>query len=432
MKKIFPFFLLISFINGAGTSLYGDVSPNISITGSSSFSVYGINQKQKQNKSRGFHTTVENAELDINVNRKSDAGHELSLMFSLNAVPALGNGPNPSVFRQVYIQFRGPAGTLQMGNVYSVTTTMTMSGGSVMCGNGAYDNSGLYGVFNASSLVLTGTDMAGDVGNATKITYLTPRFPLFSDRPVVQFGIDYTPSSQDVGDTPLVTNYSQAYWNQGGIYGSNMVSYGVNYMDSNDDWQIQGSVCGLQGVAYDGRNTAHLGNHYSDMKATRHNLKPYRAIETGVMLGYKDYQIGAGYIHNGKSAVQKQGVSIDPTNMRYEQFSQGDGGRLMNIGFTYTYGPLKASIGAQRNVQRITSSNRTTCKVVSGCVEYTIVDGLSTFLDSNFIRHKTNKAAMYLNDLEGGNDVNPVEYPNLTMPSNKGVVVGSGLKINFF
>lgn len=431
MKKN-VFLLLILFLSELTLSIYAEVSPSISITGGSSFSVYGVNQKQKKNKSRGFHTSVENASLDIRVNRKSDAGHEQTLVFSLNAVPSLANGPNPSVFRQVYIQFRGPAGTLQMGNVSSITGTMIMSGGSVMCGNGAYDNGNLYGVFNASSAVLTGTYMAGDVGSATKISYLTPRFPIFNERPVLQFGVDYTPSSQDVGDSPLVTNYSQAYWQQGGIYGSNVVSAGVNYMDSVDDWQIQAGLCALKGVAYDGRDTVHLGNYYSENKANRHNLREYKAWEVGAMVGYKDFQIGGGYVSNGKSAIQRPGVSVDPSNPSYEQFSQGDAGKLINIGFTHTYGPLKTSIGAQKNVQKIAEGQHTICRVVSGCMEYTLTDGLSTFVDANLIHHKTSNAAMQLTNYQGGADVNPVEYPYLTMPNNKGLVVGSGLKVNFF
>ncbi len=406
------------------------IPSGLTISGSSAFAVHGVQQKRRMNKSKGYHSSVESSSICFTYANQSDAGHEHKIVANMNATPSVPNGPNPNIFNQMYMQFRGPAGTLQMGNVYSIPETMCLAGGDILAGNGGFNS--YYGsVFNNASYVLTGTDMSGNVGSATKVTYLTPRFALWNDKPVLQVGVDFTPNSQHYGSAPLVTNRSQTSYSQGDIYGVNTMGFGVNYMDDFDNWQVQVALCGVRGTAYDGRQTAHIGDFRNANKANRHVLRPYRSWEIGAHVGYKDTQLAAGYVHNGKSAIQKPGVTIDPTNQDHEQFSGGNAGRLINVGLAQNYGPARASIGFQNNTMKITARDRTRCRVVSVGGEYTIGEGLVAFIDNNIIKHDTTRSAILLSDLNGGEDVNPIEYPRLTVDSNKGFTCAGGLKVYF-
>jgi hypothetical protein len=419
------------FIMGAIGHTHGVTPPSVTISGRGNFSLYGVGQKIRQDRSRGYHTTVQGAQINVSVDRASDSGIQHKLMFSLNGTPSIPMGPNPPIFQQAYAELKGRIGTFQAGNVFSVPETMVITGGSVLRGNFGYDGY-LGAVFNSSAKVVTGTNMIGNVGAATKFAYYTPRFGIAGMKPVFQVGMDFTPNSEHRGDAILSSNRTQAPYSQGTIFGNNILGFGVNYMDDFDPFQIQVAFCGLRGRAMDGRYTLHIGDFANGNRANRYNLRPYNSWEIGALVGMNDTQFAVGYVNDGKSATQRVGVTVDPTDESIEKFAYGKAPRLFNIGLSHRYGPAVFSVGHQHNTQKITKIDKTKCRVVSMQCEYDISEGVSSFMDANLIRHNTTAAAQDLNAYEGGRFANRLTgYDFLDLPTNKGFVASTGFKVFF-
>lgn len=429
-KKKTLYFLGCLLAASSISEVYGITPTYVTLSGRSTFSLYGVAQKSKKDRSRGYHAMVQGAQINLSVDRSSDAGIQHKLMFSINGTPSIPMGPNPPIFQQAYAELKGRVGTLQVGNVYSVPETMCLSGGSVLKGNYGYDGY-LGAVFNTASKVVTGTDMVGNTGAATKFVYYTPRFGVGSLKPVFQVGVDFTPNSEHRGDAILSSNKTQVPYTQGSIYGNNMIGMGINYMDEiAENWQVQVALCRIQGKARDGRYTLHLGEFSGSSESNRYNLRPYNSWEIGALVGYKDTQFAIGYVNDGRSATQRHGVSRYP---EYEQYAYGLAPRLFNIGLSHTYGPATFTLGWQRNVHRINATDKTRCKAWSSQCEYQFTDGCSSFVDINLVNHQTNQAAQDLNALEAG--VDPVNrltgYDDLVLPNNRGFVASTGFKVCF-
>lgn len=415
---------------GALSSAYGVTPTYVTLSGRSTFSLYGVAQKIRQDRSRGYHTTVQGAQIDISVDRASDSGIQHKLMFSLNGTPSIPMGPNPPIFQQAYAELKGRIGTFQAGNVFSVPDTMVINGGSILKGNFGYDGY-LGAVFNSSAKVPTGTEMTGTTGAATKLVYYTPRFGIAGCKPVFQAGVDFTPNSEHRGDAILSSNRTQVPFSQGSIYGNNVLEYGLNYMDDWGDIQAQVALCSVHGRAVDGRFTSHIGD-FASGRSTRYNLRPYQSWEIGGLVGYQDTQFAMGYVNDGRSAVQRVGVTIDPTDYTFEQFAYGKAPRRFNVAISHRYGPAVFTLGHQDNNLQVTRTQKTKCRVLSSQCEYSIAEGLSSFVDMNWVRHNTTSEAQRLNDYEGGRDVNRLTgFDFLYLPSNKGFVGSTGFKMSF-
>lgn len=429
MNKKIIFFTFTAIKTIMPLVLFAKNSPVISIKGKLNTVMYGVSQKQKSGKARGVHTSVENSEIIFTVENTSETGLKSAAYFSLIGTPYMSRGPNPTVFKKVYGELSGPAGTLRIGNTDSVTRDFIYDGSEYLPGFGGY-SAGLKNVFNDASKANMGLHPTGDTNKATKIVYISPYFSLHPTRHQVMFAVNFCPNSEHLGSSPMVDNRSQSFATQGSIFGERVTEYVVRYEDKVGDWETTLAAGGVYGKSRDGRNTIHLGNNQSGT-AAKHNLHNYNAQKVGVSIAYKDTSASAGYVRNGKSAIQKTGVSLDPNNWHYEQYSRGKAGNLMNIGVRQKFGPASVGIGGQFNQNRINSKDRVTHGAVSLEGSYQVMEGAKVIAGVTYIKQNTNPQAVLLTQFEGATNVDPVDYDQQVIDDNKGFVIGGGFNLKF-
>jgi hypothetical protein len=302
-------------------------------------------------------------------------------------------------------------------------------GAEVLEGNGGY-SADLGSVFNKSSKAEMGLNSAGDSKRATKVIYKSPYFSWHPTRHQWMFAIDFCPNSEHRGNSPLVDNRSQSDAFQGSIFGEKLVEYVVRYEDKNGPLETTISAGGVHGESYDGRNTVHLGDHKNGPVA-KHNLRNYNSQKAGMLIRYKDTGFSAGYVRNGKSGIQKSGVSLDVYNRYYEQYAAGKAGNLMSVGISQQFGPAAISLGGQYNKNRTNHRSYVIHKAVSLDGSYKLMEGLKFITGVTYINQDTNRAAILLTKFEKAENVDPVKYEQQVMNDNRGFVFAGGLNFAF-
>jgi hypothetical protein len=414
------------------STLFGATSPELTISGKSVFAGYGSGQKVTQGKSGGTAVMVEDSAIRFTVNRATDFGLEQKIFFELNGVPSMPVGANPAVMKQVYIQLKGKYGSFWIGNVNSTTKEDSVNGGKIIITGPANYTCKLKNVFNMTSGVLYEDQLVGENYAATKIKYLTPYLSLIHSKgPEVQLGIDFTPNSEHKGDAIMANNRSQSFASQGSIFANNTVSYVAKVRQKvNSDLTTTLGFSGLKGTSRDGRNTTHLGN-FRDNDATRHNLRNYFSYNIGGEIDYKDTSFVVAFQNNGRSAIQKHGVSKNITNANYEQFAYGNAGKGYEVALAQTYGSVSGSLAYLNTSKKHAKSQKGHGEIVSANVAYGMAPGISLVAGASYIKQTTSKAGALLTEYEGGRDVNPVVFDEQLINNNRGYVTAAGIAIKF-
>ncbi len=431
MKRSYQIAMAIAAIS-MSTMSYADTAPAVSISGKSTFAGYGVKQDRTDGKNRGVHASVESSEINFKVGKKSDDGSmRYGAVFTLLAHPNIQTGPNPETWKRAYGELETKFGAVRIGNADSVTLDLVPNAGTIMVGMAGFSGAKIYNVFNSASEVNHGTDLYMETFRATKVVVNTPELAFDpAGKHKVTLGVDFTPNTEHRGNSKMVDDRSTSFASQGSIYGEHVVGYAAAYKGDCAGWDVTLGAGGLWGRTRDGRNTTHLGNFRSG-KASSHNLRDISSYKLGGTVVKDDYSLGWGYVYNGRSGIQKHGMSLDRNNALFEQFADGRAGHLCNLAVARKVGPADFSVGFQYNTNRTNKTQHTSCRVLSLDSGYKIMDGMQVVLGVNLIKHDTNNAAMLLNEYAGGRNVNVAEYPNLVTNDNKGFVVASGFKIRF-
>jgi hypothetical protein len=273
--------------------------------------------------------------------------------------------------------------------------------------------------------------LAGETYAATKVKVLSPEMKFSEKGPSFQVGLDFTPNSEHKGDALMANNRSQSFASQGSIFGNNMISYSVKATQELDkDLNVSLAFSGLRGESRDGRKTAHLGN-FRDGGASSHNLKDYKSYNVGGLIEYKDTQFAAGFQDNCRSGVQKHDVSIDPSNVNYEQFSYGNAGKGYDVAVAQTYGETEMSVAYLHTTKKHAKAQKGQGHIISGNLGHKLADGLHLVGGVSYLKQTTSRAAILASEYEGGKDINPNEFDKLLINNNKGYVGTVGLSVKF-
>jgi len=197
---------------------------------------------------------------------------------------------------------------------------------------------------------------APDSGDATKISYITPRFVGF------QAGVSYAPQSdseaQDVVPFKTVGGYKD-FW-----------EFGVNYTGEFSGFSV---AAGVTASTATGQDLGVVGGP---------SLEDFFAWQAGAQVGYGAFKIGGGYF----DADDYNAVSGAPA-------TSGDSS-AWHVGASYTTGPIAIGItyadaegfkGGPDVASGLPSTYATSYKSYGGGVAYTIAPGLTVQADLMYV-----------------------------------------------
>ena len=415
---------------GSGTTAGGAVAPTLKISGNTIQNIYVFTQKKHNNgKGKGVHFANDVSDLLFLVSGMTSNGIGYKYKIAMDAF----SNASP-VVDQNYVEFNTLLGTFQLGGAVGPEDTMIKDASSIVTGAGAFDG-GYYKVFNLSAFAMRGNDNIGDTGSATKFVYYTPE--VYD----LRFGVAYTPDTTHRGDSKADTNT---------IKGNPGVPGQRSFFPTN--------VIGLSNWAFGAAFKKELGNWelnltgsyiYSNnqLAATTKSVAPLKlhhtkAFQLGTVIGYKFengrlFQVGAGDLKNGKSALPKYNV----TNANdygagyaggFGNLYQGSSGRACNFGAAYTMGAYKVSGAYQHTHRRTDAHARAKNEVFSLAADVNPVTGLKFFSELNRVLSKSNSAAVQLaSDNAAGGPGSPRSVQTIPNIKNKGTVFIMGTKISF-
>jgi len=241
--------------------------PALALDGFLRFEAKWVDQDFSNGRSHGLHFESDDAGFNMNAAATADNGLKYSAKIEIDT-----DGANAGV-DETRIRFAGDWGILDLGDEDGAEDAMAYGGENQQCyGQCGYDG-GAASAFNfigarkASPNLGTG---GGDTGDASKITYYTPRIGNF------QLGISYTPDSGN----NLASTISAS--DQGDI--RNVVGLGLNYVDTLGDVSVR-----LHG-------TGAWGDTDDDAAATLEDATGYML---GMGLGWTDWNLAVGYGNAG-------------------------------------------------------------------------------------------------------------------------------------
>ena len=390
-------------------------APTLSMSGNAKFQAYGFNNSKGVSAnntnsavarpSYGYgqgYAFTQNGELDFVVAGVATNGLEYNYTLILN-----GDTSATNAIQENRIEFKGNWGTFQAGDKVGPEDILMTDAANVLGATGGFD--GDFGkVINVTSGVFTGDSMVPDTGTATKVAYYTPRFAGF------MLAGAFTPSSAHKGNAVITTNTpgSNGYNNHGVSSGA------LNY--SHEFSSGFGLSLTAAGINASSSKTSNSGS----------NARTMSAWQLGGLFNYQSWQLGVGYLDNGKSGtISNSGTNGSPT-------AGYNGGKAWSTALGYTFGDNKVAIGYQGSTQdngRSPTSNTTLkgkADIYSVTADHTLAPGLGVYAEYDYLRMRIPNAA--LNQLGNNQFTNNINSSagNQTS-SNTASVFILGTKISF-
>lgn len=256
---------------------------------------FGSQDDESDRGDRSPHMETDDAEISFDAKATADNGLLYGLHMELDMDDAGDRVDEANVF------FEGNWGRLELGDQDGAEDVMLYGGTNNLVANGGYDG-GAGSFFDFNGVSASSPDMAGDTGDATKITYFTPRFGGF------QVGVSYTPDDDH--------NFTESL---ASADGTNEHHFGLaaNYVESFNgvDVAVGGSIVTADqegGVASSAANDEE-GYH------------------VGFNISYSGISFGASHGDNGDSNVASG--------------SSADAGEWWELAVGYKTGPWAAHAG---------------------------------------------------------------------------------------
>ncbi len=284
----------------------------------------------------GWYFGVDEAELELNVEGVADNGLIYGFKIEINA-----NTTDDMAADEARIQFSGNWGTLQLGDEDGAEDIMNYGGENLMGATGGFDGD-FDDVLLRDTAGVTAArapsypEIAGDTGDATKISYFSPRFSGF------QTGVSFTPTPNNGDD-----------FKQDGAW-ENHIGIGFNYDKTFDDLRFRGSGVISWGNVPDPA------------------LKDIWAWSIGGIVDWGPYSLGANYTDNRQSQLISGSI---------------DHAHYWNVAASYERGPLYLSVGAFKShfVYGWDVLGRDDFLNVSLTADYSVAPGLGVYAEIDLI-----------------------------------------------
>lgn len=325
---------LLATSANAGTPIVGD-DQEVTISGTVRFSVHAADQDVKtgaKGEGRGYKFDVDESEVKFAARAAADNGLEFGLEIEIQTQP---NDTANSDEAWVFLQFEG-AGRVELGDQDGAADRIFVDGGDALAGRGGFDGpTGTLFNFGAAGVTGNGNNFTGD---ATKITYFTPRFGGF------QAGASWTPDVGQAGNAAEPDNNGTV---------ENAVSIGANFKQTFNNVGVTIAATGEFGEVDD--KSAEDSEIYG----------------VGALVDFAGFQVGAGYVDRGDTGVATGAV--------------GDGGSWWDVGASYSTGPWKIGVGAFFSEQDVGTGSDTEVDIYTVGATFTVADGLELKGDVNYI-----------------------------------------------
>ncbi len=255
----------VGLISGGFSSNFFYWSPTTSV------SAVNLGEPQEHD----WYFGVDEAELELEVSGSSDNGLNYGFKIGINA-----NTTDEAVADEVRLELYGRWGTLQLGDEDGADNVMNYGGETLLGGAGGYDGDhndylfragwAFFGYFSSSNAPAFPL-LAGDSGDATKITYYTPRLGGF------QLGGSYTPTINSGDNFKADTAVTDHY------------GVGLNFDRSFGNFRMRASA-----VYAAAEVDVVFGPDFTE-------LEDIAAWSVGAIFGWGPVSIGGGYADNGES-----------------------------------------------------------------------------------------------------------------------------------
>ncbi len=400
------------------------VPPTLKINGFTLFNTYVVNQSNRTNGKGGapVHFATDVSDLYFTIAGKAQ-GVDYMYRVNFQAFP----NSSPSV-DQNYIQIKTDAYAFRLGNTVGPEDFAIKDAGSVIGGAGGFETGAYSSVYNLSAGVIKMNDNIMDTGKSLKIVFLGPEYMGF------QFFAAYTPNTAKGGDMEKNNTFPDNRsipGNSKGIYpeksaqpyGMNNWAFGFNYKVASNLWSLV-----LSGATVTERSFYTVSS--KTLPINRFALRNAWAYQLGGVLGYNKWQLGLGYLNNGKARLPK--VANMPLNssgtVHTGNMHLGNAGQAWNAGLGYTVGAYEFAASYQHFWRKTDATNRARNNVWSGTVDFNIFQGWKMYFELDYIKSKTNQTTV-----DFANAVNREFGSNLNQAvgNNAGTVAILGTKISF-
>ncbi len=366
---------VLGFVDELDTVI-SDPDPTLTLVGfvgwvTPNAAVYGTDETRSiltVPQNHDWYFGVDEAELVLNVSGTADNGLNYGFKIEIQA-----NTTSTFNADEARIELQGGWGTLYLGDEDGAEDIMNYGGENLMGGTGGFDgDQDDYlivctppGNFCVGTMAVTwkadgGDDevfwagnalapsfptIAGDSGDATKISYYTPRFAGF------QVGASITPTQNSGDDFKADTLYE------------NILGLGANYNNAFGPVRVSGSLV------------------YAAASSNDTALEDVSAWSIGGIVGFGPFSLGANYTDNGDSA-QWKAFDTDPGAF----VSAGIESSYWDVAASFETGPIYLSAGYFAGLADGGKFyGESTYEHIALTADYSVAPGLSVYAEVNLI-----------------------------------------------
>ena len=341
--------------------------PELSLSGFSKFEMDFVDQDATA-LNRGYRFEVDDFEIDFKAEATADNG----LTYGTKLEMQFANGDAGADFTdEATIYLSGNWGTLIMGNDDGADNVYALAGYGVIGGMGAWDGENFF-TNNSSALVTS--SLAGNTGDATKISYFTPSFSGFS------VGASWTPDAGHFGGEGLSDDDGDR---------ENVLSVSAKYEGSFSDVGVAVSGAYITG-----------GYESNDIGGSTAELNDVSTWSLGAKVTYAGFALAGSYNDNGDTGITKA-----------VEAAGGDAGYWWDVALSYKTGPYSVGVGYFNSEKEFSSTRTAEADYFAITGGWNVAPGLDFYAEYDYV------------DLEDGNAA--------TANDNEASVFMVGTKVSF-
>lgn len=320
----------------AGTAEVGD-NFTVTISGGYRFSVLVYEQDVRpRGNGQGYRFLSDEAEIKFAAGGVADNGLEYGFEIEVQTQTDDGNNAD-----ETWAYLRGNWGEINIGDQDDAADRMAIGGEDAMPGRGGYDGA-VGDAFNFSGQNFFTANGATFTGDATKITYFTPRFFGF------QLGASWTPDSNSDGGAG---GNSDA--DAGAI---DVASAGLNFAEDFNGFGV--IVAGT--VVYSEKNEVAGGIDAGERWQ----------YQAGALFSYAGFQLGAAY-----GGTEFDNAVLTGVNDAW----------WADVGLNYSTGPWKVGGGYFYSETENAAGGESDVQIISVGANYQVAPGMAVASDVNYV-----------------------------------------------
>ena len=344
--------------------------PVLKFDGSMRFEVKWIDQDVIVGRDSAVHFESDDAGFNMNASATADNGLKYAVKIEIDTDAAAAG------IDETRIRFSGDWGIVDLGDDDGAGDAMAYGGENVFTAGGGYDG-GASSAFNFIGARKASPDLGlggGDTGDASKITYYTPRFSGF------QFGASYTPDSGN----NLASNIST---DDGDLV--HVFELGANFVEKIGDVDFRVHL------------TGGVGEYDAD--SNDDSIEDGGGYMAGLGLGWNGWNLALGYGDAGDGLLAKGGIQ--------------DNGEWFSSGLGYSMDQYTFALGYFHG-ERTGASGEEDTDFVTVQAQYNMAPGLDVYAEVDWINVNNPSSTVMSTD-------------GVVMTENDGVLLLLGTRVTF-